>query len=183
MCFKTIYYVDRRQSPSAGSTFAPIAAPAASARTASATAHSTVRISSAAGAGGRPALLQRASAGPGVGSASGAGTAAYGGSAAGGGQWVGGKRSRWPPSAHQSPFPLPPGQWRCSAVQPPGRRWELCRLRPPPPPRLLFFSLFFKKFSKTFFNFSLSFSKSFMFFEKLSVFEKLFEKFKCFYNA
>ncbi len=32
------------QSSSAGSTFAPIAAPAASARTVSATAHSTVRI-------------------------------------------------------------------------------------------------------------------------------------------
>jgi hypothetical protein len=76
VCFKNIYYVDRLQSPSAGSTFAPIAAPVASARTVSATAHSTVRISAAAGAGGCPALLQRVAAGPWVGSASGAGRAA-----------------------------------------------------------------------------------------------------------
>ncbi len=99
MCFKNMYYVVKLQSPSAGSTFASIAAPAASASTVSATAHSTVRISVAAGAGGRPALLQRAAAGPGVGSASGEGRAADGGSA-GGGQWVGGKRRRWPQSAH-----------------------------------------------------------------------------------
>jgi hypothetical protein len=113
VCFKNIYYVDRLQSPSAGSTFAPIADPAASARTVSATAHSTVRISAAAGPGGRPALQQRVAAGPWVGSASGAGRAADGGSA-GGGQWVGGKRRCWPPSAHQSPFPPPLG--RCIAV-------------------------------------------------------------------
>ena len=103
MCFKNIYYVDRLPSPSAGSTFAPIAAPGASARgTVSATAHSTARISAAAGAGGRPALLQRVAADPWVGSASGAGRAADGGSA-GEGQWVGGKRRRWPPSAHSRP--------------------------------------------------------------------------------
>jgi hypothetical protein len=111
--FKNMFYVDRLQSPSAGSTFAPIAAPAASARTVSATGHSTVRISAAAGARGRPALLQRAAAGPGVGSASGAGRAANSVSA-GGGQWVGGKSRRWQQSAHQSPFLPPLG--RCTAV-------------------------------------------------------------------
>jgi hypothetical protein len=111
VCLKNIYYVDRLQSPSADSTFAPIAAPAASARTVSATAaHSTVRMSAAAGAGGRPALLQRVAPGPGVGSASGAGSAADGGSAGVG--W--GKRRRWPLSAHQSPFPPPLGS--CTAA-------------------------------------------------------------------
>ncbi len=134
-----MYYVDRLQSPSAGSIFAPIAAPAASAHTVSATAHSTVWISAAAGAGGRPALLQRAAAGPGVGWA---GRAADGGSA-GGGQWVGVKRRSWPPSAHQPPFPPPLGRYtaapRCSAragaegcaaaALPPARASA------PPPPR------------------------------------------------
>ncbi len=130
MCFKNIYYVDRLQSPSAGSTFAPTAAPAASARTASAIAHSTVRISTASGAGGRPALLQRAAAGPRVGSADGGGE---------GGRWWLGGRGRavgWgeapPLAAVSTPIPLP----GTARVQRPGRRGELYRRSPPSSPRL-----------------------------------------------